>query len=109
MNKYIQGEEIKKLNRDRIKKILQYESANFWLQNDNLTQKVIAERVLPEYIGSTEYYHKLHSEAIAYDELDFDLLHKLSSNEESVKFKNQMLIPIYKEVLELMRQVKFSD
>lgn len=45
----------------------------------------MSQNVLPDYIGSTEYYHKLHSEALAYDNLDFDLLHKLSSSEETVR------------------------
>ena len=80
MNKFIRNEEIKRLNRDRIRKILEYESANFWIANENINQKTLSERVLPEYIGSTEYYHKLHHQALAYDELDFDLLHHLTSN-----------------------------
>lgn len=37
------------------------------------------------------------------------MLHILSSNEESVKYKNKLLVPIYKEVLTIMREVKFTD
>lgn len=109
LQKYVHDLEIKKLNRIRIKKILEYESQNYWLHEENINEKSISQNVLPEYIGSTEYYHKLHSEAIAYDSLDFDMLHRVSSNEDTVKEKNRLLIPIYKEFLVLIRQVKFTQ
>lgn len=85
LQKYVHEQEVKKLNRIRIKKILEFESQNYWLKPENINEKIIAENVLPEYIGSTEYYHRLHSEALAYDNLQFDLVEQLSNTEEAIK------------------------
>lgn len=54
--------------------------------------------IFPEYIAATEYYHKLHAEALAYENYDMNLLHKLSSNEETLKEKNKYLIPLFVEI-----------
>lgn len=109
IERFVREEEVKKINRDRIKKILEFESSQTWLHGDKINEQIISEWVLPKYIGSTEYYHKLHTQALAYDQLNLDLLHKLSSDEEAIEYKNKLLIPIYKELLVLMKDAKFTE
>jgi hypothetical protein len=62
------------MNRDRILKILKYESENFWFNEENMETRLVDSTIFPEEIGSTEYYHKLTEQAIAYESLDFEKL-----------------------------------
>lgn len=40
IEKFIHQEEVKKMNRERIKKILEYESSNYWLTPDDLQKRL---------------------------------------------------------------------
>lgn len=95
LNKLLHEEELRKLNRRRIIKIMSHESENYWFNEENADERLDSEVIFPEYIASTEYYHRLHAEALAYENFDYDLLDKVTSNEEAVKEKNKMLIPLF--------------
>ena len=54
--------------------------------------------IFPEYVASTEYYHRLHTEALVYENYDFNMLHRVRSNEEVIKEKNKQLIPVFNQI-----------
>jgi hypothetical protein len=105
LKKHIHTEEVKKINRNRIKKILEYESSNYWLSEENVDNRVANHMIFPPYVGSTEYYHKMYAEAIAYENFDLRLIEQLGNTEGAVVEKNKILIPLYKEILVLMKKV----
>jgi|JI61114C2RNA_FD_contig_51_1535614_length_1219_multi_3_in_0_out_0_2 predicted ATPase with chaperone activity len=71
LKNFVHKEQLKKLNRDRILKILNYESENFWFNEQNLEERLVDTTIFPEEVGSTEYYHKLTEQSLAYENLDF--------------------------------------
>ena len=46
---------------------------------------------------------------MAYDNFEFDFLHKISSEEESMKEKNKSLIPLFNEIKDTIKQVKSNE
>lgn len=84
-NKFLHDEDIKRINRRRILKIMEHESSSFWFNAENVETRLKEESIFPEYIASTEYYYKLFAEALAYELGDFEELHQVTSNEEIIK------------------------
>ncbi len=74
---------------------MEHESSNYWFNKENVDTRLREETIFPEYIASTEYYYKLFAEALAYEFGNFEELHLLTSNEEILKEKNKLLIPLY--------------
>lgn len=95
MGQALQGEEVRRINRSRILKIMEHESTHYWFNADNVDERLGEETIFPEYVASTEYYYKLFAEALAYEVGDFEELHMVTSNEEIIKEKNKRLIPLY--------------
>lgn len=95
LNKHLHDEDIKKINRSRIIKIMEHESSNYWFNADNVDERLQDETIFPEYIASSEYYYKMYAEALAYETGDFQELHAVSSNEEMIREKNKFLIPLF--------------
>ncbi len=62
--------------------------------------------IFPEYIASTEFYHKLHAEALAYTEIDLKLLDKITNTEAILGQKNKKLIPLFLEVRKRITTLK---
>ena len=71
LEKHIHKEEIKKLNRERIKKIISYESEKYWFTGEKIKSRLDSNLFFPPYVASTDYYHKLYSETVLYQMLDF--------------------------------------
>ena len=59
--KYIHEEQVKNLNRERIKKIISYEAEEYWFSGEKIKKKLDSNLFFPPYLGSTDYYHKLYS------------------------------------------------
>jgi hypothetical protein len=89
---------VRKINRSRILKIMEHESSNYWFNGENADTRLREETIFPEYIASTEYYYKLFAEALAYEFGNFEELHLLTSNEEILREKNKLLIPLYMQL-----------
>ena len=53
MNKHLHDQDVKRINRERIKKIMTYESENYWYNKDNVEERLTDEVIFPEYIAST--------------------------------------------------------
>ena len=77
---------------------MEHESNNFWFTDKNVDSRLKEETIFPEYIASTQYYYRLFAEALAYEMGDFKELHLVSSNEEIIREKNKLLIPLYVEL-----------
>lgn len=103
---FVHREQLKKLNRDRILKILAHESENYWFNEDNLEERLVDNTIFPEEVGSTEYYHKLTEQSLAYESFDFERLEDIDSDEAAIKHKNKTLVPLYNNVLKLIKEVK---
>jgi len=102
-------EDIKKINRHRIIKIMEHESENFWFNSENANTRLQNETIFPEYIASTEYYYRLHAEALAYEKGELDMVSLYASTEYGIKEKNKILMPIYADLTRLISQYKRSD
>lgn len=106
---FIHKDNMKKMNRDRILKILNYESEHYWFTPENIEERLLEESIQPEFAGSTEHYQLLTQQALAYERLDFDNLEVLQSDEHTMRFKNRLLIPIYNEIINLVKAVKSNE
>ena len=94
------------MNRERIKKIMTFESENYWYTSENANERLTDGIIFPEYVASTEYYHRLHAEALVYENYDFNMLHRVRSNEEVIKEKNKLLIPIFNSIKIKIKEYK---
>ena len=70
----MRNEEVKSLNRERIKKIISHEAQEYWFSGEKIKHRLDSNLFFPPYLGSTDYYHKLYSEAMLYEMLDFESL-----------------------------------
>lgn len=70
---------------------------------------MLEETIQPEFAGSTEHYQLLTQQALAYEKLEFENLETLQSDEHTMRFKNRLLIPIYNEVVQLVKKVKSNE
>jgi hypothetical protein len=99
-------EDLKRINRERIKKIMTFESENYWYNADNVEERLTDEVIFPDYLANTEFYHRLHSEALVYENFDFQMLHRVRSNEEVIKQKNKVMIPIFNSIKMKIKEYK---
>lgn len=52
-NNYLHNEDLKRMNRERIKKIMTFESENYWYNSDNAQERLTDEVIFPQYVAST--------------------------------------------------------
>ena len=83
-----------------------FESENYWYNGDNVEERLSDDVIFPQYVASTEYYHRLHTEALVYENYDFNMLHRVRSNEEVIKEKNRQLIPIFNQLKLKVKEYK---
>lgn len=57
-------------------------------------------------MGSTEYYYRLTEQALAYDDMNFERLEELDNDEKVTRYKNRYLVPLYSQVISILKQVK---
>lgn len=94
------------MNRDRILKILKYESENFWFNEENMESRLTENSIFPEELGSTEYYQHLARQSLSYEDMDFEGMEKVMNDEKATTYKNRLLIPLFNQVVTVMREVK---
>lgn len=51
--KFLHEEDVRKINRSRILKIMEHESANYWFNEENVETRLKEESLFPEYIASS--------------------------------------------------------
>lgn len=86
--------------------MLNEESKTWWnLNNLGQLEKSI---MIPDYIfDQTDYYLRLHEQALLYSDGDFDAMDELSlDNVQKLKTKNKILIPIYQQVISYIKHIK---
>lgn len=106
LQSFVHTEQLRKMNRDRILKVLKYESENFWFNAENLESRLVESTIFPEELGSTEYYQHLARQTLAYEDMDFENMEKVMSDEKATTYKNRLLIPLFNQVVTVLREVK---
>ena len=53
LTKHLHDEDVRKINRNRILKIMEHESNHFWFTDKNVDSRLKEETIFPEYIAST--------------------------------------------------------
>lgn len=71
-----------------------------------MEERLIETTIFPEEVGSTEYYYRLTEQALAYDEMNFEKLEELDNDEKTTRFKNRYLVPLFSQVVTILKQVK---
>jgi hypothetical protein len=98
-------EEIKNMNKERIKQIMTIESQNWWNpQNHNFLND---NHLIPSNIyDETDYYLRLTEEANLVANGDFEELEKLYDDKQQLSIKNQYLIPLFSDVKSSLKHLK---
>ncbi|KRX02102.1 hypothetical protein PPERSA_06297 [Pseudocohnilembus persalinus] len=105
LKKYLLEQQVNEINRRKIVQMLNEESKN-WYNEENLDQ-LKDNTLIPNFIyDETDYYLKLNEEALLYSVGDFDGLEELQSENKYIKYKNKLLMPIYQEIVSLVKHMK---
>lgn len=71
-----------------------------------MEQRLTENSIFPEELGSTEYYHHLARQTLAYEEMDFEGMEKVMSDEQATTYKNRLLIPLFNQFVTVLKEVK---
>ncbi|KAL4437728.1 hypothetical protein ABPG74_012403 [Tetrahymena malaccensis] len=106
--KHILEQDVKAMNRKRILNIMQQESRH-WINQQNVNN-VNPDTIMPATIyDETDYYLKLHEQAFLFEQGRLEEMEKVSLETEEIQYKNSVLMPIYQDVISMVKHLKSTE
>ncbi|EAR89958.2 hypothetical protein TTHERM_00561490 (macronuclear) [Tetrahymena thermophila SB210] len=106
--KHILEQDVKAMNKKRILNIMQQESRH-WINQQNVNN-INPDSIMPATIyDETDYYLKLHEQAFLFEQGRLEEMEKVSLETEEIQYKNSVLMPIYQDVISMIKHLKSTE
>ncbi|CAD8133764.1 unnamed protein product [Paramecium octaurelia] len=106
VKKYLVEQDIKKMNRQQIIRVLNEESKN-WISDKNSYEKLVGNLLIPDTVlDEISYYHDLQEKAILYETAQYEEIDKLNDPNIQLEWKNRLGMPLYQRIVTLIKFLK---
>ncbi|KAM3136106.1 hypothetical protein pb186bvf_011728 [Paramecium bursaria] len=106
LNKFLIEQDIKKMNRQQILKILKEESKG-WFDEENLEYNLVSQLVIPDrVIDEVSYYDYLSQQATLLEAMDLEGLDNYTKPDKLAEWKNRLAIPLFQRIISILKYLK---